>query len=83
MGKVHGSLTRAGKVRLQTPKVTPTEKPKNRIGRSKKRRLYNIRFVGQIHGSNKLKPNCLLVQQKKLKIKTEFMERLAENKKNN
>ena len=28
MGKKHGSLTRAGKVRKQTPKVDPKERPR-------------------------------------------------------
>jgi len=34
-GKVHGSLTRAGKVRNQTPKVEAQEKPKSHVGRAK------------------------------------------------
>ncbi|KAI5809993.1 ribosomal protein S30 [Peziza echinospora] len=45
MGKVHGSLARAGKVKSQTPKVEPTEKPKTPKGRAKKRILYTRRFV--------------------------------------
>lgn len=44
MGKAHGSIARAGKVRSQTPKVAKTEKPKSLNGRAKKRLLYN-RFV--------------------------------------
>ena len=36
-GKVHGSLTRAGKVRNQTPKVEAQEKPKSHVGRAKVR----------------------------------------------
>jgi len=47
MGKVHGSLSRAGKVRGQTPKVEKTPKRKPRVGRAKKRFLYNRRFVTQ------------------------------------
>ena len=43
MGKVHGSLARAGKVRNQTPKVAKKEKKKDPRGRSKKRLLYNKR----------------------------------------
>lgn len=37
MGKVHGSLARAGKVRGQTPKVAKQETKKNPTGRAKKR----------------------------------------------
>jgi small subunit ribosomal protein S30e len=43
---MHGSLTRAGKVRKQTPKVPKKEKTKKvRVGRAKKRLIYNRRFV--------------------------------------
>ena len=46
MGKVHGSLARAGKVRNQTPKVAPAEdKKKAPTGRKKKRVTYNKRFL--------------------------------------
>ncbi len=45
MGKVHGSLARAGKVRNQTPKVAKKEKKKSPVGRSKKRLTYNKRFL--------------------------------------
>ena len=46
-GKVHGSLTRAGKVKGQTPKVRKSEERKSRPqrGRCHKRILYNRRFV--------------------------------------
>jgi small subunit ribosomal protein S30e len=37
MGKVHGSLARAGKVKNQTPKVEKQEKKKRACGRAKKR----------------------------------------------
>eukprot|EP00959_Pyramimonas_sp_CCMP1952_P418275 8762700-Pyramimonas_sp.AAC.1 len=37
MGKLHGSLARAGKVRGQTPKVAKQEKKKNPAGRALKR----------------------------------------------
>jgi ribosomal protein S30 len=43
MGKVHGSLARAGKVKSQTPKVEKQEKKKTPKGRAKKRILYNRR----------------------------------------
>lgn len=45
MGKVHGSLARAGKVKSQTPKVEPQEKKKVPKGRARKRMLYTRRFV--------------------------------------
>ncbi|KAF2635082.1 hypothetical protein P280DRAFT_474191 [Massarina eburnea CBS 473.64] len=45
MGKVHGSLARAGKVKSQTPKVDPQEKKKTPKGRAKKRLTYTRRFV--------------------------------------
>ncbi|ETS59655.1 hypothetical protein PaG_06582 [Moesziomyces aphidis] len=43
MGKVHGSLARAGKVKSQTPKVEKQEKAKQPKGRAKKRLLYTRR----------------------------------------
>ncbi|KAF7143072.1 hypothetical protein RHSIM_Rhsim05G0030100 [Rhododendron simsii] len=45
MGKVHGSLARAGKVRGQTPKVAKQDKKKKPRGRAHKRMQYN-RLVG-------------------------------------
>jgi len=52
MGKLHGSLSRAGKVRKQTPKVEKKEvtrkKPK---GRAMKRILYNRRFLNFVVGA--------------------------------
>ncbi|KAL5986589.1 hypothetical protein ACLOJK_014922 [Asimina triloba] len=45
MGKVHGSLARAGKVRGQTPKVAKQDKKKKPRGRAYKRAQYNRRFV--------------------------------------
>ncbi|OCF34460.1 40S ribosomal protein S30 [Kwoniella heveanensis CBS 569] len=45
MGKVHGSLARAGKVKSQCPKVEKQEKKKQPKGRAKKRMQYNRRFV--------------------------------------
>ena len=45
MGKKHGSLTRAGKVRKQTPKVEKKERLKKLpVGRAKKRRQYGKRY---------------------------------------
>ncbi|KAI8454296.1 small subunit ribosomal protein S30e [Phakopsora pachyrhizi] len=59
MGKVHGSLARAGKVRSQTPKVAKQERTKKKLqGRAKKRALYNSRFsITTPHGGKrKLNP---------------------------
>eukprot|EP00274_Cyanoptyche_gloeocystis_P008257 CAMPEP_0196651714 /NCGR_PEP_ID=MMETSP1086-20130531/794_1 /TAXON_ID=77921 /ORGANISM="Cyanoptyche gloeocystis , Strain SAG4.97" /LENGTH=137 /DNA_ID=CAMNT_0041981867 /DNA_START=49 /DNA_END=462 /DNA_ORIENTATION=- len=58
-GKVHGSLARAGKVKGQTPKVAPKEgKKKAAVGRTKRRLLYNKRFVNVVVGPGKKKsPN--------------------------
>jgi len=59
MGKVHGSLARAGKVRAQTPKVEKQEKKKKAVGRAKKRMLYNKRFVNVVASFGKKKgPNA-------------------------
>ncbi len=45
MGKVHGSLTRAGKVRKQTPKVEKKERIKKLVvGRAKKRKQYQKKY---------------------------------------
>ncbi|GAA98206.1 uncharacterized protein L969DRAFT_102131 [Mixia osmundae IAM 14324] len=60
MGKVHGSLARAGKVKSQTPKVEPQEKKKKLTGRAKKRILYNRRFVNAVTGpggKRRMNPN--------------------------
>lgn len=49
LGKVHGSLARAGKVKGQTPKVDKVEKKKKKkTGRSKRRIQYNRRFVNVV-----------------------------------
>lgn len=45
MGRVHGSLSQAGKVRLNTPKVPKQEKPKEVRGRAHIRMIYNKRFL--------------------------------------
>ena len=45
MGKVHGSLAQAGKVRSNTPKVQKQEKEKPVRGRARIRKLYNKRFL--------------------------------------
>jgi small subunit ribosomal protein S30e len=46
MGKVHGSLNRAGKVRKQTPKVAKKERPKKLVvGRAKKKKQYQKKYA--------------------------------------
>jgi len=57
MGKVHGGLARAGKVKGQTPKVAKQEKHKAATGRYKKRLQYNKRFVNVVPGAKKVGPN--------------------------
>ncbi|KAL3776579.1 hypothetical protein HJC23_002028 [Cyclotella cryptica] len=59
MGKVHGSLARAGKVKGQTPKVEAQEKRKQPRGRAKKRMQYNRRYVNVVTGmgGKKVGPN--------------------------
>ena len=60
MGKVHGSLARAGKVKGQTPKVDKQEdKKKMPRGRAKKRMQYNRRYVNVVTGmgGKKVGPN--------------------------
>ena len=44
LGKVHGSLSRAGKVRNATPKVEKQDKKKLPRGRALRRMKYNRRF---------------------------------------
>ncbi|QSL64663.1 hypothetical protein MERGE_001965 [Pneumocystis wakefieldiae] len=60
MGKVHGSLARAGKVKSQTPRVEKQEKPKRPCGRARKRLQYNRRFVNSMltssGGKRKMNP---------------------------
>ncbi|OJJ45418.1 hypothetical protein ASPZODRAFT_17634 [Penicilliopsis zonata CBS 506.65] len=57
MGKVHGSLARAGKVKAATPKVEKQEKAKNPKGRAYKRVLYTRRFVNVTLTGGKRKMN--------------------------
>ncbi|EAU32591.1 predicted protein [Aspergillus terreus NIH2624] len=59
MGKVHGSLARAGKVKSATPKVEKQEKPKQPKGRALKRVKYTRRFVNvtMTGGKRKMNPN--------------------------
>ena len=58
MGKIHGSLARAGKVKAQTPKVEKAEKKKTTTGRARKRKLYNKRILTYVGAGGKKKgPN--------------------------
>jgi small subunit ribosomal protein S30e len=54
MGKVHGSLARAGKVRGQTPKVAKQDKKKKPHGHAHNhnRMQYNRRFLTAVVGPN-------------------------------
>ncbi|KAK4532375.1 hypothetical protein CCYA_CCYA12G3232 [Cyanidiococcus yangmingshanensis] len=59
MGKVHGSLARAGKVKAQTPKVAKQEKPKKPRGRASLRAKYNRRYVNVVAGPGRKRgPNA-------------------------
>jgi small subunit ribosomal protein S30e len=81
MGKVHGSLARAGKVRNQTPKVAKAEeKGKSKTGRAKKRFLFNQRFASAKGGVKKQKPNSQIVQAEKRKFKEDQAERIKLSK---
>ena len=50
---MHGSLTRAGKVRNNTPKVEKQEKKKLPRGRAFQRLKFNRRFVNVVVGPGK------------------------------
>eukprot|EP00485_Elphidium_margaritaceum_P014410 CAMPEP_0202725982 /NCGR_PEP_ID=MMETSP1385-20130828/184378_1 /ASSEMBLY_ACC=CAM_ASM_000861 /TAXON_ID=933848 /ORGANISM="Elphidium margaritaceum" /LENGTH=63 /DNA_ID=CAMNT_0049392189 /DNA_START=96 /DNA_END=287 /DNA_ORIENTATION=+ len=58
MGKVHGSLARAGKVRAATPKVEKQPKKKQTVGRAKKRLVFQKRCINAAVGRGpKRSPN--------------------------
>ena len=63
MGKQHGTLAKAGKVRKQTPKVAKKERPRKLIvGRAKKRTQYQKKYAVLIptadpQARKKFKPN--------------------------
>jgi len=48
MTAILGKITRAGKVKSQTPKVDAQEKKKKKTGRAKRRMQYNRRFVNVV-----------------------------------
>jgi small subunit ribosomal protein S30e len=51
MGKKHGTLAKAGKVRKQTPKAAKKQKRKKPRGRAYKRLLYTKKFGKTIQGA--------------------------------
>ncbi|GLT83399.1 hypothetical protein SLE2022_016910 [Rubroshorea leprosula] len=53
MGKFHGSLARAGKVRGQTPKVAKQDKKKKPRGRAYKWMQYNLASSPQLLDSER------------------------------
>jgi small subunit ribosomal protein S30e len=58
MGKKHGTLAKAGKVRKQTPKVAKKQKRKKPRGRAYKKLLYSKKFAKTLQGGQKRKsPN--------------------------
>lgn len=68
MGKKHGALTRAGKVRKQTPKVEPKERPRKLpVGRAKKRIQYKKRYAVII-------PEATAAAKKKFKANRQKIE---------
>lgn len=57
MGKQHGTLAKAGKVKKQTPKVAKMEKKRPLTGRALKRKQYQKRFADVVPGQKKRSPN--------------------------
>ena len=57
-GKVHGSLTRAGKVKNQTPKVEKQEKGKSHVGRAKVGVYLSNSFVEETSLQQKIRQCC-------------------------
>lgn len=77
MGKVHGGLARAGKVKGQTPKVEKKEKKKEVTGRAKRRLQFNKRFVDVPEGQRRPGPNNQTALQAKVLAEKE-KEKAAE-----
>ena len=66
IGVKHGSLTRAGKVRKQTPKVEKKERTSRlKTGRAKRRVKYNKRFSNIVLGKKKVGLNPQKMAEKK------------------
>ncbi|RCI12849.1 hypothetical protein L249_0708 [Ophiocordyceps polyrhachis-furcata BCC 54312] len=68
MGKVHGSLARAGKVKSQTPKVEPQEKPKMPKGRALKRLKYTRRFINVVLTGGKRKNKATMSMKSQMDV---------------
>lgn len=58
MARIHGSISKAGKVKAQTPKVEICAKLKPTTGRAKKRQSFNKRFGIALVPNRKLGPNA-------------------------
>jgi len=80
--KVHGSLARAGKVRSQTPKVAKQVEGqvKGKVGRAKKRFLYNKRYQSLKTDTKRTKPNSQVAQAESKKFKETQKERITISK---
>merc|ERR1711903_58123 len=82
MGKVHGSLARAGKVRSSAPKQAKKEKKGKKItGRARQRYKYNKRFSNLKKGARKPKPNSQIMQADKRKEAEELEKKMEEKQK--
>lgn len=57
MGKQHGTLAKAGKVRKQTPKVAKQPKKRKQTGRALRRGKYQKRFLNVVPGAKAKSPN--------------------------
>ncbi len=57
MGKQHGTLAKAGKVKKQTPKVAKQDKRRNVRGRALKRKQFQKRFANIVPGQKVKSPN--------------------------
>ena len=81
MGKVHGSLARAGKVRGQTPKVAKQDKKKLPTGRAikslKVRRPVTIRALGSIPASPGTSPIATLTPPVLLPDRSQYNRRFV------
>ncbi|EFY96398.1 hypothetical protein MHUMG1_08191 [Metarhizium humberi] len=77
MGKVHGSLARAGKVKSQTPKVEPQEKSKVPKGRALKRLKYTRRFVNVTLTGGKRKVRIENAQPRHLEMGKDVLTTVA------
>lgn len=57
MGKPHGQLAKAGKVRKQTPKVAKSAAPRKPRGRAYKKMQYQRKFAPLLPGQKRRSPN--------------------------